>query len=50
MADNVPVAMGSSGDQDIFWMYKKQKRQILIPINFAFTRERFNYELKSISS
>ena len=57
MGDNVPVAMGFSGDQDIFWMYKKQNRHfyveyilLTIPANFAFARERFNNDLKSISS
>ena len=50
MADNVPVAMGCSGDQDVFWMYKKQNLHFFIPANSAFTRERFSNELKSISS
>ena len=50
MADNVPVAVGSSGDQDICRMYKKQNRHFFIPANFTFTRVRLNNELKSISS
>ena len=41
MADDVPVAMGSSWDQDMFWLYKKQKRPSFISVNFAFTREKF---------
>ena len=49
MVDNVPVAIGSSGDQDIFWMYKKQNRHFLIPANFALKRERFNKDKKSVS-
>ena len=50
MVDNVSVAMGSSGDQDMFWMNKKQKRNFFIPVYFAFIPKRFKNEITSISS
>ena len=34
-----PVAMGSSGDSDMFWMHMKQKRHVLLALT-SFLLER----------